>query len=114
MNSEDWSTRGDMIEKSVVKQIATWATVYTTFCTSAKAEMALLLKVQAFCYEDSRFIKHFRIIVQNLYKHDIVTEDAILYWFDKGASQQGKTILLKQMEAFVKWLREQESESDED
>ncbi|RKO93757.1 W2 domain-containing protein, partial [Blyttiomyces helicus] len=78
-------------------------------------EIGLLVKVQQSCYEDARFMKHFRTIVSNLYKHDVVSESAIIYWNEKGAGTQGKTVFLKQMEPFVAWLKEQEDDdSDEE
>ena len=59
-------------------------------------------------------MKHYRTIVQSLYKHDVVSESAIIYWAEKGAASQGKTVFVKQMEPFVKWLKEQEDEDSED
>ncbi|KAJ3045365.1 hypothetical protein HDV00_010235 [Rhizophlyctis rosea] len=110
----DWSNRPEQIESQIVKQLTQWGKVLATFCTTPKTEIGLLLKVQQVCYEDARFMKHYRTIVSNLYKHDVVSESAIIYWAEKGAAQQGKTVFLKQMEPFVKWLKEQEEEESEE
>lgn len=59
-------------------------------------------------------MKHFRKIVQILYDEDVVSENAILYWNEKGAKSQGKTSFLKQMEPFIQWLKTVESESEEE
>jgi hypothetical protein len=112
--SYDFSSRGDQIEGSAIKLIAQWAPTLAAFCTSAKSELALLVHIQIFCYEDSRFLKHFRIMVQHLYKLDALSESAILYWYSKGAAPQGKNILISQVEPFVHWLQEQEDESDDE
>ena len=114
MKSGDWTARGDQIEGFAIKLVTSWCPTLAIFCNSAKSELALLLHVQLFCYDDSKFLKHFRPLVQHLYKGDVLSESAILYWFEKGASPQGKSVFLAQMEAFVKWLREQESSDEED
>ncbi|KAJ3057212.1 hypothetical protein HK097_010572 [Rhizophlyctis rosea] len=111
----DWSSRPEQIEAQINKQLTQWGKVFATFSTTPKTEIALLLKIQQVCYEDARFMKHYRTIVQNLYKHDVVSDSAIIYWAEKGAAAQGKTVFVKQMEPFVKWLKEQEEdESEED
>lgn len=114
LGSMDWSSRVDQIEATVIKLITPWCPTLALYSTSAKSQLALLLHIQSFCYNDSRFLKNFRIIVQNLYKFDVLSESAIMYWFEKGASAQGKNVLVAQIEPFVNWLREQESESEED
>ncbi|KAI8802882.1 armadillo-type protein [Cladochytrium replicatum] len=110
----DWGTRPEQIESQLTKQVTSTAKVLAALSTSAKTELSLILKVQAVCYEDARFLKHFRNIMTLFYKHDVVSESAILYWYEKGAATQGKTTFLKQMEPFVTWLRSQEDDDDED
>ncbi|KAJ3305798.1 hypothetical protein HDV03_000907 [Kappamyces sp. JEL0829] len=114
MSSIDWSSRGDQIEGGTIKILTQWGPTIALFCTSAKSELALLLHLQAFCYDDSRFLKHFRIIVQHLYKHDALSESAILYWYSKGASAQGKNTMLSQLEPFVNWLKAQDSDDEDE
>ena len=91
-----------------------WSKVLAAFCTNPKTELALLQKVQVYCYEDAKLMKHFRQIVQILYNSDVISESAILYWAEKGAKNQGKTVFLKQMEPFIHWLKTVESESEEE
>lgn len=50
-------------------------------------------------------MKIFSKIVQHLYKHDILSENAICYWFEKASGAQGRNIFLKQMNPFVDWLK---------
>jgi len=59
-------------------------------------------------------MKHFRLIVKILYEKDVVSENAIFYWYEKGAKPQGKGLFLKQMESFVNWLRTVETDSEDD
>lgn len=66
------------------------------------------------CYEDARFMKFFVKIIQLLYKEDVLSDNALIYWFEKGASSQGKTVFLKQMDAFIQWVKSQDDDSDEE
>jgi hypothetical protein len=37
--------------------------------------------MQAYCYEDNRLLKLFKDVVRMLYDADIVSEEAIQYWW---------------------------------
>ncbi|CAG8460319.1 12939_t:CDS:2 [Ambispora leptoticha] len=110
----DWGTRPEQIETQALRQVKTWSKVLAAFCTSPKTELALIQKVQVYCYEDTKLMKHFRQIIQLLYNEDVVSESAILYWADKGAKNQGKTVFLKQVESFINWLKTTESDDSEE
>ncbi|CAO3656230.1 unnamed protein product [Mucor fragilis] len=114
MNTVDLMGRADQIEAQVLRAIAEWSKVLEFFCGSPKTEIVLLQKVQSTCYDDVRLAKYFRRIIQTLYKNDVLSDNAILYWNDKAHLAQGKTIFLKQLEPFVVWLRDNESSEDED
>jgi hypothetical protein len=90
-----------------------WVSVLEAFSNSPKTEVILLQKVQLTCYENAKLTKFYRQIVTLLYKEDVVSDTAIVYWSEKGIKPQGKNAFLKQMEPFVKWLKENADDSDE-
>ncbi|KAJ3382859.1 Basic leucine zipper and W2 domain-containing protein 2 [Lobulomyces angularis] len=111
----DWGTKQEQIEVGINKSINYWGKIFLPFCTVPKTEISFLLKLQAFFYEDARFMKYFVKVLQIFYKLDVLSDSAIIYWHDKGHSQAGKTVFLKQTEAFVSWLKtldDEESEED--
>ncbi|KAI9102007.1 armadillo-type protein [Phlyctochytrium arcticum] len=112
--SVEWSSRPEQLEAQIKTTLTTWGKVLAVFTTSPKTEISLILKVQQMCYEDSRFQKHFRHINKYLYDEDVVSDSAVIYWFEKGAGSQGKTLFAKQMEPFVAWLKKQEEEDSEE
>ena len=115
MGSVDWGSRLDQLEGILQKILSSWIPAIAVFSSaSAKSQLALLVHIQSYCYDDSRFLKHFRLIVQLLYKLDAVSESAVLYWYSKGASPHGKKNFIAQLEPFVAWLNEQESEEESD
>uniref|UniRef100_A0A1D1XD49 Basic leucine zipper and W2 domain-containing protein 2 n=1 Tax=Anthurium amnicola TaxID=1678845 RepID=A0A1D1XD49_9ARAE len=114
MQAVDWSTRPEMIENQASRQIKKNAEILAAFASNPKSELALLQKIQIYCHENTRLMKHFRLIVKILYEKDVVSENAIFYWYEKGAKPQGKGLFLKQMESFVNWLRTVEETDSED
>lgn len=114
MKSVDWSSRPDQLEAQALKTVNQWAPVLAAFTSNSKTELALVQKVQTYTFEEAKLMKFFRQIIQVLYKHDVVSEGAIMYWYSKGAKPQGKNHFLNAMEPFIKFLKEAESEEEDD
>lgn len=72
------------------------------FANGAKAEVGLINAVQVSCYADTRILKTFPQILKVLYNEDVVSDQAIIYWHQKGAKPNGKQHFLKMTEAMVK------------
>ncbi|AFR94872.1 hypothetical protein J008_02731 [Cryptococcus neoformans] len=114
MGTVDWTARSDQIDTFVISHITRYASILETFCQSAKAQVNLINAVQVYCYTDTRIIKSFVQILKVLYNADVVSDQAIIYWHQKGAKPNGKGHFLKVAEPLVKFLSEQESDSEEE
>ncbi|GLB37073.1 putative eIF4-gamma/eIF5/eIF2-epsilon [Lyophyllum shimeji] len=114
MSSVDWSTRPDQIEGLALREVGKYAPILEPFCSGPKTEVALINVVQVYCYEDTRIIKAFPQILKVLYNKDCISDQAIIYWHQKGSKPQGRQHFLKSTEALVKFLQEEESESEEE
>ncbi|KAJ7188262.1 hypothetical protein C8R46DRAFT_1054165 [Mycena filopes] len=114
MASVDWSARPDQIEGLALREVGKYTPILQPFCNGAKTEVALINVVQVYCYEDTRIIKAFPQILKVLYNKDCISDQAIIYWHQKGSKPQGRQHFLKSTEALVKFLQEQEEESDEE
>jgi hypothetical protein len=114
ISSVDWSARTDQIEGLALREVGKFAPILEPFCTGPKTEVALINIVQVYCYEDTRVIKVFPQILKVLYNEDCISDQAIIYWYQKGSKPQGRQHFLKSTEPLVKFLQEQESESEED
>ncbi|KAL1748650.1 hypothetical protein HDZ31DRAFT_29058 [Schizophyllum fasciatum] len=114
MSSVDWSARADQIESLALREVAKFAPILEPFCSGPKSQVALINIVQVYCYEDSRVMKAFPQILKVLYNKDCISDQAIIYWFQKGSKPQGRQHFLKATEPLVKFLQEQEEESDEE
>ncbi|CAE6527480.1 unnamed protein product [Rhizoctonia solani] len=114
MASVDWSARADQIEGLALREVTKYAPIIEPFCNTGKSQVALINVVQVYCYDDTRIIKAFPQILKVLYNKDCVSDQAIIYWFQKGAKPQGKQHFLKASEPLVKFLQSQEDESEEE
>jgi len=113
MGQVDWSARPDQIEGLALREVSRFAPIIEPFCTGPKTEVALINTVQTYCYEDTRIMKAFPQILKVLYNKDCVSDQAIIYWHQKGSKPQGRQHFLKATEGLVKFLQVQE-ESDEE
>jgi len=114
ISSVDWSARPDQIEGLALREVGKFSAILEPFCSGPKTEVALINVVQVYCYEDTRIIKAFPQILKVLYNKDCISDQAIIYWYQKGSKPQGRQHFLKSTEALVKFLQEQESESEEE
>jgi len=116
MNLAEWNKKEELVTDQALKHLKPYTQLFTAFATTERAELALILKVQEFCYENMNFMKAFQKIIMLFYQANVVSEESILKWFKDGHSQKGKMHFLEQMKKFIEWLQnaEEESESEEE
>ncbi|CAH4027413.1 protein krasavietz [Pieris rapae] len=112
----EWNKKEELLAEQAAKHLRQYTPLLAAFAHSAKAEIALLTKVQEYCYENMNFMRAFSKLVVMLYKSEVVSEEVILRWYRDPNSSKGKHMFLDQMKKFVEWLQsaEEESESGEE
>ena len=58
-----------------------WGKLLAARATTSRLQVELLVTVQLWCYESQEIMKAFRDIIHLLYELDVVSEEAVLYWF---------------------------------
>ncbi|KFM79503.1 Basic leucine zipper and W2 domain-containing protein 1, partial [Stegodyphus mimosarum] len=114
MTVVDWNKRQELVQEQAIKHLRQYTTLLAAFTSSTRAEIALLMKIQEYCYDNMAFLKVFERIVVLFYKCDVLSEDSILKWYKESHSSKGKSIFLEQMRKFVEWLQNAEEESEEE
>ncbi|XP_077563548.1 basic leucine zipper and W2 domain-containing protein kra [Haemaphysalis longicornis] len=112
MSGMDWNKKEELVADQALKHLKQYTPLLEAFTTTPRAEVALLVKVQEFCYDNMNFMKVFQKIVILFYKTDVLSEDSILKWYKGAHSHKGKSIFLDQMKRFVEWLQNAEEESE--
>lgn len=114
MSVVDWNKRQELILDQAVKHLKKYTSLLSAFTTSSKAELALLIRVQEYCYDNMTFMKVFEKILVLFYRADVLSEDTILKWYKEAHSPKGKSIFLDQTRKFIEWLQNAEEESEDE
>uniref|UniRef100_A0AAQ4PTP6 W2 domain-containing protein n=1 Tax=Gasterosteus aculeatus aculeatus TaxID=481459 RepID=A0AAQ4PTP6_GASAC len=116
MSSVEWNKKEELVTEQAIKLLKQYSPLLKAFTSQGLSELTLLLKIQEYCYDNIEFMKAFQKIVVLLYKADVLSEEAILKWYNDAHVAKGKSVFLEQMKKFVEWLKnaEEESESEEE
>ncbi|XP_042350932.1 basic leucine zipper and W2 domain-containing protein 1-A [Plectropomus leopardus] len=116
MSSVEWNKKEELVTEQAIKLLKQYSPLLKAFTSQGLSELTLLLKIQEYCYDNIQFMKAFQKIVVLLYKADVLSEEAILKWYNETHIAKGKSVFLEQMKKFVEWLKnaEEESESEEE
>ncbi|KAG6406041.1 hypothetical protein SASPL_133637 [Salvia splendens] len=76
----------------------------------------LLLAIEAFCGKASpEAVKEVALVLKALYDGDVLEEEFIVEWFEKGLAGANKNSpIWKNIKPFIEWLQSAESESEEE
>ena len=109
--------------KGVKERVKQWAPLLTRFLKSEDDQVEMLLTLEDYCAEDEVFrgmggallVPAFAKILHMLYAMDVLSEVSVLAWAEEkeGAEEEDKRFL-KLAQPFVDWLREADSESEEE
>lgn len=68
MSLAEWNKKEELVTDQAVKHLKGYCPLLQAFATAERSEMALILKVQEFCYENMNFMKAFQKIILLFYK----------------------------------------------
>lgn len=111
MGAIEWNMKIDQLASQSLHHIKRYHSVLKAFCSTHKAQVQLMVRMQNYCYDNQQFLKIYNRICLFLYKAEVVGEDAILEWYTRSHSPKGKTVFLAQMKQMVEWLQSAEEDS---
>ena len=79
MSAVEWNKKEDLVAEQALKHLKTYNPLLAEFTKSPKAELALLVRIQEFCYENMNFLKVFHKIVVLLYRSQFFFK--LFIWF---------------------------------
>ncbi|GFU24312.1 basic leucine zipper and W2 domain-containing protein 2 [Nephila pilipes] len=112
MTMTEWNKKEELVPEQAVKHLRQYTSLLSAFTRNVKSELALLIRVQEYCYDNMNFMKVFEKIVVLFYKTEVLSEDVILKWYKEAHSPKGKSIFLDQTRKFIEWLQNAEEESE--
>lgn len=107
----------DGVEKGFAKEAAKKKNYIVAGLAYAEgSQLVLLHAVESFCGKSSPdAVKEVALVLKNLYDADVLEEEAIVEWYQKGLAGDNRgSPVWKHVKPFVEWLQSAESESDEE
>ncbi|PSN42014.1 Protein krasavietz [Blattella germanica] len=127
MSQVEWNKKEELVAEQALKHLKQYTPLFEAFTTTARSELALMLKIQEFCYGNMNFMKKFTsnlalekkfyqcvITITKVRKFitDVLSEEVILKWYKEGHSVKGKMLFLDQMKKFIEWLQNAEEDAE--
>jgi len=116
MSLGEWNKKEELVADQALRHLKIYSQFFQAFTANDRSELALILKIQEYCYDNMNFMNSFYKIMVLLYKLEIISEDSVLKWYREAHSPKGKMHFLEKMKPFIEWLQnaEEESGSEED
>lgn len=68
MSHAEWNKKEELLTEQTLKHWKQYTGLLAAFTTTARSELALMLKIQEYCYENMNFMKVFQKIILLFYK----------------------------------------------
>lgn len=116
MSLGEWNKKEELVADQALRHLRIYSQLFSSFTSNDRSELALILKIQEYCYENMNFMNSFYKIIVLFYKMEIISEEPVLKWYREAHSPKGKMHFLEKMRPFIEWLlnAEEESGSEED
>jgi len=114
MDNMAFTKKEDVLSAQALRHLKAYTPLMAAFTRNAKSEIALMLRIQEYCYENMNFMNLFWKIIKLFYFDDVLSEDAIKLWYTKKHSSKGRNVFLEQIKKMVEWFESAETESEEE
>jgi hypothetical protein len=71
MSQVEWNKKEELVAEQALKHLKQYTPLFEAFTTTARSELALMLKIQEFCYGNMNFMKAFQKIILLFYKSEL-------------------------------------------
>ncbi|RRT56927.1 hypothetical protein B296_00033357 [Ensete ventricosum] len=103
------------VGKGFSKQVGKKKNYLAAAVKGEDSQMLLLHAVEAFCAKCSPdAVKEVALVLKALYDGDVLEEETIIKWYEKGIVGGKSSQVFKNVKPFVEWLQSAESESEEE
>ena len=68
MSAVEWNKKEELVAEQALKHLRQYAPLFAAFTQTNRAELALLVRIQEFCYENMNFMKVFQKVALLFYK----------------------------------------------
>ena len=68
MDAVEWNKKEELVAEQALKHLRAYSPLLASLTTSGRSEIALIQKVQEYCYDNMSFMKVFQRIILLFYK----------------------------------------------
>ena len=68
MNAIEWNKKEELVADQALKHLKQYTSLLAALTENGRSELALLIKMQEYCYDNMNFLKVFQKIVVLFYK----------------------------------------------
>ena len=88
MNAMEWSKKEELVADQALKYLKLYTNLLATVSTSGRSQLALINKIQDYCYENMNFLKVFTKIIQLLYRSEFyAVAERVFSFFCRSTKQ---------------------------
>jgi hypothetical protein len=73
MSQVEWNKKEELVAEQALKHLKQYTPLFEALTTTARSELALMLKIQEFCYGNMNFMKVFQKIILLFYKSKLLS-----------------------------------------
>ncbi|KAI9200612.1 hypothetical protein LWI28_010539 [Acer negundo] len=106
----------DGVEKGFSREVSKKKNYLAAATQEEGTQMALLHSIESFCGKTGPdVVKEIALVLKSLYDNDVLEEEFILEWYNKGLVGGNKSSQIwKNSKPFIEWLQSAESETEEE
>ncbi|XP_049395590.1 eukaryotic translation initiation factor 5-like isoform X7 [Solanum stenotomum] len=105
----------DGVEKGFAKEVIKKKSYLAAVAQDEESQLQLLQAIEEFSGKsNSVALKEVALVLKALYDDDLLEEEYIVQWYNKGVAANKDSKIWKNVKPFVEWLQSAESESEEE
>ncbi|XP_055826181.1 eukaryotic translation initiation factor 5-like [Solanum dulcamara] len=105
----------DGVEKGFAKEVIKKKSYLAAVAQDEESQLRLLRAIEEFCGTSNPVaLKEVALVLKALYDADLLEEEYIVLWYNKGLAANKDSKIWKNVKPFVEWLQSAESESEEE
>ncbi|XP_049395584.1 eukaryotic translation initiation factor 5-like isoform X2 [Solanum stenotomum] len=105
----------DGVEKGFAKEVIKKKSYLAAVAQDEESQLRLLGAIEEFSVKsNSVALKEVALVLKALYDDDLLEEEYIVQWYNKGVAANKDSKIWRNVKPFVEWLQSAESESEEE
>lgn len=80
MSLGEWNKKEELVADQALRHLKIYAQFFQAFTTNDRSELALILKIQEYCYDNMNFMNSFYKIMVLFYKRKLTNDLSFILW----------------------------------